>query len=317
MSMAIEERVESLEALLGHFLTSTGAALNRLERVHEEAQLQSKTLNQRIDEFIKESQSRIEASDRRIEEFAKESQSMIKASDKKVDEFVKESQSRIEASDRRIEEFAKESQRMIIASDKKVDEFAKESQSRIKASDRKTDEFIQESQSRIKASDRKMEQFIEEMRQDRIDLNKKWGELANKMGTIVEDIVAPNIPGIAKTYFGVETLDFFGIRIQKAHPEKKGRKKEFDVIAVSKEYLFFNETKASPRQHYLEKFASEYSQVFDYFPEYRDKKLIPIFSSLSLPPDVVKYLTHHGIYAMAMTGETMDLLNYDSVSKQD
>jgi chaperonin cofactor prefoldin len=252
MSMAVEERVESLEAILGHFLTSTGAALNRLEKVQEDAQFQSKTLYRRIDEFIMESQS------------------MIKASDKKVDEFAKESQSRVEASDRRIE-----------------------------------------------TTDRKMEEFKEEMRHYRIDLNKKWGELANKMGTIVEDIVAPNIPSIAKTYFGVEILDFFGIRIQKTHPEDSSRRKEFDIIAVSKEYLFFNETKASPRQHYLEKFASEYSQVFEYFPEYRDKKLVPIFSSLSLPPDVVKYLTRHGIYAMAMTGETMDLLNYDSVSKQD
>ncbi|HEC32648.1 MAG TPA: hypothetical protein ENI63_00115, partial [Candidatus Kaiserbacteria bacterium] len=27
--------------------------------------------------------------------------------------------------------------------------------------------------------------------------NKRWGEIANKMGTVVEDIVAPNIPRIA------------------------------------------------------------------------------------------------------------------------
>ncbi len=281
MSMAIEERVESLEALLGHFLTSTGAALNRLERVHEEAQLQSKILSRRIDEYIKESQSMRKATDKNIEEFKKEAQSMIKASDKSIEEFKKEAQSMIKASDKKIEESKKEAQ------------------------------------SRTQDSDRKMEEFKEEMRQGRIDLNRKWGELANKMGTIVEDIVAPNISSIAKTYFGVEILDFFGIRIQKTHPEDSSRRKEFDIIAVSKKYLFFNETKASPRQHYLEKFASEYSQVFDYFPEYRDKKLIPIFSSLSLPPDVVKYLTRHGIYAMAMTGEIMDLLNYDSVSKQD
>jgi hypothetical protein len=34
-----------------------------------------------------------------------------------------------------------------------------------------------------------------------------WGELANKMGTLVEDIVAPNIPRIAKRYFGAEELE--------------------------------------------------------------------------------------------------------------
>ena len=32
-------------------------------------------------------------------------------------------------------------------------------------------------------------------------MNQRWGEIANKMGTIVEDIVAPNIPRILREYF--------------------------------------------------------------------------------------------------------------------
>ena len=41
------------------------------------------------------------------------------------------------------------------------------------------------------------------------ELNKKWGELANKMGTIVEDIVAPGLKGVGARYFGIEEFDFF------------------------------------------------------------------------------------------------------------
>ena len=32
---------------------------------------------------------------------------------------------------------------------------------------------------------------IEDSRADRKAMNKRWGELANKMGTVVEDLVAP------------------------------------------------------------------------------------------------------------------------------
>ena len=39
-----------------------------------------------------------------------------------------------------------------------------------------------------------MRTFKDEAESDRKRMNKQWGELANKVGTAVEDIVAPNIP---------------------------------------------------------------------------------------------------------------------------
>src|SRR5438876_12263945 len=49
----------------------------------------------------------------------------------------------------------------------------------------------------------KVDQDITEMRQWRVDSQKKWGEIANKLGTFVEDIVAPNIPRIGKEILGI------------------------------------------------------------------------------------------------------------------
>ena len=43
----------------------------------------------------------------------------------------------------------------------------------------------------IQNNAREMMDFKDEMKVSRKELNKRWGELANKMGTIVEDIVAP------------------------------------------------------------------------------------------------------------------------------
>ena len=165
-----------------------------------------------------------------------------------------------------------------------------------------------------------MEEFKEFIRQDiaemqaqKTEMNRKWGELANKMGTIVEDIVAPNIPTIGKQYFGVEIFQDFSLNRKKQHPKKTNLIREFDVIAVSGKHLFLNETKSTPRQEYLKAFVENHKEVFDYFPEYKDKTLVPIFSSLKLSESDINYLSNHGIYAMAMRGDTMDLLNFEEV----
>ncbi|HEB75040.1 MAG TPA: hypothetical protein ENJ04_01635 [Nitrospirae bacterium] len=140
--------------------------------------------------------------------------------------------------------------------------------------------------------------------------SKRWGEIANKMGTLVEDIVAPNIPRIAREVFGCKEMDFFAVRIEKR--DKKGNvTREFDVIAVCDKKVLLNETKSTPRQSYLEEFAEfvKSGKFFSFFPEYKGMKLVPIFSSLYLSDSVVEYLSKNKIYAMAMKGDTMDILN--------
>ena len=167
---------------------------------------------------------------------------------------------------------------------------------------------------RVSILEETMQKLTDEHMKNEKEMNKKWGELANKRGTIVEDIVAPNIPTIAAAYFGQKTLGFFAYRVRKEHPEEPGRIREFDIIAIGGKYLFLNETKSTPRQEYLKTFADNHREVFEYFPEYKDKILVPIFSSLSLSREAVDYLTTHSIYAMAMKGDTMDLLNFEEVN---
>ncbi len=41
-------------------------------------------------------------------------------------------------------------------------------------------------------------EFEKQAAQERSEWNKRWGELANRLGTIAEDIVAPNLPRIAR-----------------------------------------------------------------------------------------------------------------------
>ena len=50
-----------------------------------------------------------------------------------------------------------------------------------------------------------------------------------------------------------------------------------------------------------------------YFPEYDKLPIVPAFSSLSIPENMVTYLTRHGIYAVAMGDEAMQVLNLKAV----
>ena len=158
-----------------------------------------------------------------------------------------------------------------------------------------------------------MRAFKNEVNEDRKRMNKMWGELASKMDTLVEDIVAPNIAGVARRYFGAEELEDFMIRRRKRNTKDENKIREFDVIAVWDDKVIINETKSTPRIDYINDFIDVLKEITDYFPEYRDKQIIPIFSSLYLPEDIVDYLTRNKIYAMGMNDDTMDLLNFEKV----
>lgn len=159
-----------------------------------------------------------------------------------------------------------------------------------------------------------MREFKDEMREDRKKIYKKWGEIANKMGTVVEDIVAPNIPSVVKQYFHCKDMEFFGLRVIKRDIKDKANSREFDIVAVFDDKLLINETKTTPRIDYIDVFKETLAEIYDYFPEYSGKKIIPIFSSLYIPDKVAMYLTKMKIYAMAMKDDSMELLNYEGIA---
>ncbi len=157
-----------------------------------------------------------------------------------------------------------------------------------------------------------VEDFKTNAEADRKRMNKQWGELANKMGTIVEDIVAPSVKGIAREYFNVDEFDIFAIRYRKKSADGRSIR-EFDVIAESENYFFVIETKATPRTEYIRDFINLIPELKSWFPNVKNKTIIPVFASLYLPEDSIRYLTKNKIFAMAMKDDNMDILNYEDI----
>ncbi len=155
----------------------------------------------------------------------------------------------------------------------------------------------------------------EEHRRDFRDAQRKWGELANKMGTLVEDMVVPSFPGVLRRYFSVEEVEDQLVRRVKRHPEDRSREKEFDIIAWTADTVFVNETKSAPKDDSFDPFIEGRDSIFEYFPELAGKKLVKIAAALWLTPRLISHLSSGGCYAMMLGDEMMDLVNFEEVSK--
>ena len=165
---------------------------------------------------------------------------------------------------------------------------------------------------------REREEMKEQAARERKEMNQRWGELANKMGTIVEDIVAPSIRRLAREVFDCGDLRTFYTRVVRTRSDDPSREREFDALYVGTKAVLLNETKATARPEYARAFVRflESGEFARYVPEYPELPIVPVFSSLSIPADVVTYLTRRGIYAVAMGDEAMQVLNLDEVRRR-
>ena len=183
----------------------------------------------------------------------------------------------------------------------------------------KTEMEIQSLKKEMKEFKDEMKEFKDEMREfkDRMEkevrrINKQWGELANKMGTIVEDIVFPAARPVIRKYFKCDPLDLM-MNVER----KRGKKREeFDVIAICEDKVFLIEVKSTLRQEHVGYIKEKAERFRELFPEYRNKDIVLILASLSIKKEVLNKLTKEGIYGMAYREwEYMDILNFEEVER--
>ena len=328
----VEERVSKLEAVLGRFIVQTDMMLKRMEQdtatFKEEVRRSQQERDEDLKKFRKEVRTDQQERDKDTEKFRQEVRADQQARDKDMQQFREEVRRDQQARDKDMQQFREDTEK-----------FRQEVRADQQARDKNMQQFREEVQADRQARDKDMQQFREEMQADRHNLeqnlervqreiqedlqeykvmsNKRWGELANRLGTVVEDIVAPNLPTIAQQYFGCTDIDFFGLRIKRKNQVAGKSALEFDAILVCSDYLIVNETKTKPDANDVKSFREgQLKRILDYFPEYQGKTVVPIFSSLSFTEATLKYLTKNKIYAMSSKGDTMDLLNFEAIQKK-
>ncbi len=158
-----------------------------------------------------------------------------------------------------------------------------------------------------------MRDFKNEMKNEVKRMNKQWGDLANKLGTVVEDIVAPAVSPAIRKYFNCD-VNYLAVNVRRKKAELRD---EFDVVAVSDDCrkVFVVEVKSRPRVEYVNEFKNRKLERFrKLFEEYSGYSLVPVFASLRINEDILNYLTKNGIYALAYREwEYMDILNFEKL----
>ncbi len=147
-------------------------------------------------------------------------------------------------------------------------------------------------------------------------MNRQWGELANKMGTLVEDIFAPSIDLVLAKYF-------------QAHPDtitlrylvRQGEKSlEIDILALERKTkrAFIVEVKAKPdRKETIEEFLEKLEQIPLFLPEFSDFQRIGIYAALNMHKETVSFLTRKDLYAMVLRGDILEIVNSESLANRD
>ncbi len=184
--------------------------------------------------------------------------------------------------------------------------------------ERDTANFKEKTDATLDRMEEDTAKFREEMRLDRVEarqdhrnLNKQLGEIANKQGRMTEDLVAPSICRILKEVLGCPPSHECGQaeRIRQPHPKIRGRRKEFDVIAECDGYVLVNETKSSLKASDIPKLKKTIRQFREYFPVYKDMKIIGSLATLDVDGSLVKYASREGILILAVGDELMDVKN--------
>jgi hypothetical protein len=218
-------------------------------------------------------------------------------------------EAKLEKLHKEIEEFKESTLRFQAESEKDRREL-RESLERYKAEAEKDRKEMQESFERYKAE---AEKDRKEMREEIKGLNKKWGELANKMGTITEDLIAPALRPVLDKYFRCNPI-MEGQRIRR---RINGEHYEVDAIAVCDDKVFMIEERSTPKFHHVDEIKKKSERFLKFFPEHKDKELIVIFGSITFPPDVIQEASKKGIYVMGWREwEYMDILNFEEVKRE-
>lgn len=175
---------------------------------------------------------------------------------------------------------------------------------------REMKDFKTQTQSSIESLSKEIKDFKTYTQLSFERMNKKWEEAVKKFGTIVEDMVIPNIEFITEKHFNLKNGRIY-TRTKVYNPEDNSSQREFDVIALYPNKIVLVEAKSNPKPEEAKEFIEfiKSGEFFEYFPEYKGKELIPIFASFHIPDNVLKKLSKNKIYAMGIKEDTMDILN--------
>lgn len=146
----------------------------------------------------------------------------------------------------------------------------------------------------------------EKAEKERRDFNKRMAELSDSMGTLVEDMVAPNGERIAGQIFPDDPVQF---ELQRLRRRKGGESMELDLVVVGSRHAMVVEAKRTIRPEDPDAFLEKLKRFKEFFPEYSAHQIIPVMASINIEPSIISNLNTRKVYGLAFGDETFELIN--------
>ena len=179
----------------------------------------------------------------------------------------------------------------------------------IRASNLRTDALLLEMQRQADKDRQQADRDRQQADRERRDFNKRLAELSDSMGTLIEDMVAPNARRIASEIFPSDPTIRLAQRIRQVHPQDPGRMMEIDLLAAGQAHLMVVEAKRRLNAEKIREFLEKVNSIPEYMPEYAGYALVPVVASVTIEPSLVTFLNRQKVYGVAMGDETMELVN--------
>jgi flagellar biosynthesis GTPase FlhF len=144
---------------------------------------------------------------------------------------------------------------------------------------------------------------------DRKDFNKRLAELSDSMGTLIEDMVAPNARRIAAEIFPSDAVIRLAQRVRQVHPADRSRMMEIDLLVAGQAHLMVVEAKRRLDPEKIREFVEKLQSIPEFMPEYARHQLVPVVASVTIEPSVITFLNRQKVYGVAMGDETMEVVN--------
>ena len=139
--------------------------------------------------------------------------------------------------------------------------------------------------------------------------DRRWGELSNKMGTLVEDFIAPGIPAIFREALGIQDEPDSWIRARRTHPKDRSRRREFDAVALGSGFLLINETKSTLRPEDIPPFLEALTEAREYWPEAEGCRVVGALASFYVEPSLVAAVEKAGLLMIGLNTGLLRILN--------
>ena len=162
-----------------------------------------------------------------------------------------------------------------------------------------------------------MSEYKEWSRNQIKTMNRQWGDLANKMGTLAEDLVAPSVPRILRDYVGCPEsgVEFMTVRFRGKKPT--GEMQEFDVLAGCGNTLLINETKTTLRPNDVDGFIAVLTRAREFVPEYAGRRILGVLASFYIDPTLTRYGERQGLIMLGATDGIMEVRNSPEFSPRE